>query len=235
MRKNFFYLFFSLLHFSNGFRSFFNRNLRVNSGLYAQDSSILSKLLDLESTLAPNDVGLEPVFYNIGILFCQENKLDNAKVYLTKAKAINPNRTSTHIHLAQISETMNDVESAVASYELVIKNFGSDELSKVAYNNLVAIWLSQRQLDKAVEVTNRFLTLYPIEPTALCAAGVVSSEMGEIDKSIQFFQTLLKISNASNDGTALIVTAYNNLAQLFSLTGDLEKAEEAYGKVIEGE
>jgi tetratricopeptide (TPR) repeat protein len=85
--------------------------------------------------LAPNDIG---VLFQLGLLYYQDNNLDNSRLSLERAISLNENYANARYFLGLIYDKQGDKDKAIEQFENIAKtNPDNQEIQKIL-NNLMA-------------------------------------------------------------------------------------------------
>ena len=113
---------------------------------------------------------------------------------------------------AKAAETAGDLITATTKYEAILQV--SPRLG-AAYNNLGALYIKQRDYQKAAAVLEKGLKIDPKMPSASALLGVSLYEMGEYTKARTALESALR-SNPKDDNAELFLA--NDLIKLDELT-----------------
>ncbi|MGB7844464.1 MAG: tetratricopeptide repeat protein [Candidatus Acidiferrum sp.] len=113
---------------------------------------------------------------------------------------------------AKAAEAAGDLAAATTKYEAILN--ASPRLG-AAYNNLGAIYVRQREYQKAAAVLEKGLKVDSKMPSASALLGIALYEMGEYTKARQHLENALR-GNPKDDNAALFLA--NDLIKLDQLT-----------------
>ena len=163
------------------------------------------------------------IFTNLGVIYQQENKLEEATKLYKKSILEFPKSHEAYANLSSILLNKGQYELA-EKYLLNVINFKPDFLN--AYQNLFNIYLKKNQITRAEGALFKCLK---IEPNNLLTNSNLGRFLLEQDK---LDQAKIYISKAIEIKPDFWI-AYNNLATLEAIKGNLFEAEKNLEKVIE--
>jgi tetratricopeptide (TPR) repeat protein len=133
-------------------------------GHYAEAERAFEKLRDLEPDLAE-------VHANLGAIYFQERKFQQAVPALRQALKLKPGLTMAQTLLAISLSEMGRYEEAVAGLEKGFASSSDPEARRMCGLQLQRAYSGLRRDDKAVEVALKLNRLYPNDPEVLYHSG----------------------------------------------------------------
>lgn len=133
-------------------------------GRYAEAERAFEKLRDLEPDVAE-------VYANLGAIYFQERKFQQAVPALRQALKLKPGLTMTQTLLAISLSEMGRYEEAVAGLEKGFASSSDPEARRMCGLQLQRAYWGLRRDDKAVEVALKLNRLYPNDPEVLYHSG----------------------------------------------------------------
>ena len=196
-------------------------------------------------------------YNNMGMIFFEQGKLDEAIINFQRALEINPRSTAAHHNIADVFSAKRDLDKAIEHYEQVLFVYPDDPL---AHDKMGSIFYSQDKLEEAIDHYRRALRAWPGNAQLHYNVGNVLLAQGKLDEAIDQYQQALsrqpdnaeaRINLASvlcrqgKYGPAIdhyrqalrvrpdLVEVYFNLGSLFCAQGRLSPAVEAYHHALQ--
>ncbi|AOE49822.1 serine/threonine-protein kinase [Kangiella sediminilitoris] len=147
-----------------------------------------------------------------------------------------PKRDDIRFELAQLYINLEQLDKAEIELKHIVEE---DQNHPVAWYELskVAIW--KGQTEKAVDdylvkalVTAKKLKNEQLRGDVLNAFGVAYHRLGELDLSLDYYQQGLEVRQSVGDSRG-IVTSLSNLASIYAVKGQYDKAEQNLYQAIE--
>lgn len=151
---------------------------------------------------------------NLGVLFREQERLDDAIAAYRQALARDPRHAATHYNLGNVYRAKGEIEAAADSYRQAIESNPQDAL---AHCDLGDALQTLGQLQAASAEYRRSLELNPAQPRAWYAAGCAESSRKEYVIAIACFRRALEIQPAWPE-------AQHNLGQVLFKLGQVEEA-----------
>jgi len=104
----------------------------------------------------PREVISSGYYYNLGVLYHYQGKLEEAEKQYLEALRINPNHAEAHNNLGALYHYQGKLEEAEKQYLEAIRINPNDAK---AHNNLGVLYYNQRQLEKAVKHFREFVRI----------------------------------------------------------------------------
>jgi tetratricopeptide (TPR) repeat protein len=122
--------------------------------------------------------------------------------------------------------TMRDRTKGPADLKAFIEKYSESPLKKNAYSYIGSYYRSAGSKEEATEFFEKYVSLYPEEPSALNAyVGRIIRNKDNLDRGIELAEKVLDLMKYNPDPYYT-----KNLAELYALKGDKDKVEEVYGK-----
>lgn len=163
------------------------------------------------------------LYFLMGMLYQQLNKIDQAIDHFSAAVDREPRLDSGHYNLGVLYFSQGDYELAVKAYEKAAKLRPDDP--DILFNYALTL-KTIGDFSAARKQYENVLAQTPEDADTLYNLGVLFRESGETTKATEFFQKTIFIDPC-------YISAHNNLAYLFHKTGQTEKALASYRKVLE--
>ena len=145
--------------------------------------------------------------HNLGRVFFEQGRTDEAMVEYQKALAISPDDAKAHYNLGVLLVEKGRVDEGVAEYQKALAI--SPNLVEV-YNNLGFIFLEKGHLDEAMAQYRKASEINPNVAEVHNGLGAVLFQKGEIAEAMAQFQEALRLKPD-------YIEAQNNLAKLQTL------------------
>lgn len=147
-----------------------------------------------------------------------------------------PNNHETRFSLAQLFIEQQSFEEAERELNTIVK---SDENHPQAWYELAKVSIWQGNTQEAVDnylvkalVTAKKLKDKQLEGDVLNAFGVAYHRLGQLDDALDYYQQGLVFRKAVKDARG-VVTSLSNLAAVYAVKGDYEKAEASLLNALE--
>lgn len=184
-------------------------------------TSALRELLKSEA-LYPDDPFLQN---SLGLTYKAKNRLDLAVKHFNKALEIKPDYAPAKNNLGTVYLDKKEWDTAIKYFKEVLENmlYATPHLALAnlgwAYYNKKKYTISETYYLKALDLEPKFIN-------ALRGLGLTYIAMGRIDEAVEILERAVK----NYPKFALL---YDDLAKVYVLSHDHEKALDAYHKVIE--
>jgi Tfp pilus assembly protein PilF len=218
--------------------------------------SMLYMMIGYEKAWVPSRTSILDTFNNLGNLYNDQGKLDEAEEMYQRAlqgreKALGRDHTSTLEtvnNLGILYADQGKLDKAEEMYQQALQGFeealGRDHTSTLnTFNNLGILYRRQGKLDKAEEMYERALQGYEKalgrDHTSTLNTfnnlGMLYNDQGKLDEAEEMYQRALQGREKAlgRDHTSTLETV-NNLGILYRRQGKLDKAEEMYERALEG-
>lgn len=176
------------------------------------------ELCKKKSSQTPTDSS----YYELGVLYKENDDLENAVKSLKKAIKLNPKRHAAWYELGVICEQKKDYDGAVKNYTESLRLKESSE----AFQNLGVCYLKRGMLKEAYRNLVKAMLLNPNRYTTYNNLGAVLEKIGNYDSAVQMLDIGIKLNPKNTIG-------FYNLGIAFDKKGNFEKAMEAYEKAVE--
>jgi tetratricopeptide (TPR) repeat protein/SAM-dependent methyltransferase len=161
---------------------------------------------------APDHAG---TLHCLGVLVHQRGRTETAVELIGRAVACDDAVPEFHYNLGVALEALNRFETAATHYCRAISL--KPDYAK-AYLNLANVLLGQERLDDAQAACYRAAALEPGWPDAPYNLGVILARRGRFDEAITQFLAVLRLRPDH-------VAAHNQLRAIYTVVGDLDRAE----------
>lgn len=159
----------------------------------------------------------------LGTIAGERGQFARAADYFRRALALDPERQTSLLGLANAYHGLGRDDDAVAGFRRVLDVSGGDSRASYA---IVQILLGRNQLAEAATVLEAAIGTKRPPAILLNALGEVRAQQGRKDEAVSLFQRAI----GENDKLA---TAYFNLGVLHEERGDADRAIEFYRQAIE--
>lgn len=162
-------------------------------------------------------------FYNLGVGYDNQNKLDSASNCFMEAIKLDPDYLKAYGNLGMTLGKQDRYEEAVF-YLLKAITIAPNYFD--AYVNLGSVYGKKGEQENAIVMFNKAISLKPNSHRPYDNLGIIYAQKGEYQTAIQLFRKAIAIApNHSN--------AYLNLAITYQTLGDNVNAELNYKKAFE--
>ncbi len=175
---------------------------------------LINKAIDIE----PN----ERYYYNLGIIFKEQNRLEDAIKMYENVIALNPKHTNACMNLGHILKKLNKHSEAIALYEKVITG---NPTHANAYYSLGLIFQEQNELTKAVMYYEKAIALNINHANVYFNLAVIFKEQNRLDDAQKMYKKAIIIDPTHT-------YAYTNLGNIYKEYNRFESAIEMYEKAI---
>ncbi len=161
-------------------------------------------------------------FVNRGSAYFQTTKYQYALDMFLIAQKIRPNDTTGYVYGAYAAEGLKkDDLVQVYCNKLLSMNYKSLYVYTKTINNAI----NQKDFEKAINLSNKGLTNFPLDHGLLQLRTIAYLESGKIDEGMEVVKTELKSKPYD-------VELLTNLAVFYNYKKDTDKAMEVYTKII---
>jgi len=136
------------------------------AGRYADAEKAFEKLRQLEPTMAE-------VHANLGLIYFQERKFEQAVATLRQALKLKPGLDKTDNLLAMSLSEIGHYSEAVPGLERCLHHFTDTEIKRMCGLELQRAYTGLKKDDKAVEVAMQLNRLFPDDPEILYQTGKI--------------------------------------------------------------
>ncbi|NOZ85028.1 MAG: tetratricopeptide repeat protein [Deltaproteobacteria bacterium] len=186
--------------------------LYFEAGRYSEARPLLESVLAKTGDDSPDDEKAL-IIYRLGFVAEQEEELDDAQDYYTRALELDPAMSTSLEGLARVYYAKENWEDARTAYEEILEKYSrgrTDEESLELYHRLGNVYLQLGRLDDAAALYGRALRLDRTFRPALRAMVDVSSARGDWEEVINYQEQLVEL--AEDDGERLgILTAMGDV------------------------
>ncbi len=168
----------------------------------------------------PND---SEAYQYLSKIYAVENDFDKGIEFLKRASEIDHLNPEMWNDLGALHYSLYRLEEAEKYF---IKAIETDANYSLAYINLMDIYLQQKRLKDAEELSVRYLEIFPEDQTGLKYHGMVCRLRGDFHEAIQY----LSKARDKDEGDTEITY---NLGLCFMSNGDFENAIDYFKKCVE--
>jgi tetratricopeptide (TPR) repeat protein len=136
------------------------------AGRYAEAEKAFEKLRQLEP-------GMAEVHANLGLIYFQERKFEQAVPTLRQALKLKPALTKTDNLLAMSLSELGRYQEAVPGLEKCLHHSSETEIKRMCGLELQRAYIGLKKDDKAVEVAMQLNRLFPDDPEILYQTGKI--------------------------------------------------------------
>ncbi|MEZ5359997.1 MAG: tetratricopeptide repeat protein [Candidatus Zixiibacteriota bacterium] len=158
-----------------------------------------------------------------GLRYYYMYNFDSAVAVLEKTIDRHPDEKSAYLLLASIKLSMGNTQAAEMRY---LQSLEIDPYYKPALNHLAMLYGQIGEFEKAILTINRYIDVAPNEAGPYAAKGKIYADFGEIDKSIEAFETALAKKKDFPESLKM-------LGVLYSFKREFAKSDSAFERVIE--
>ncbi|TVQ04850.1 MAG: hypothetical protein EA359_05050 [Balneolaceae bacterium] len=135
--------------------------------------------------------------YNMGVSIQNDDSLFNATpdpyrvslAHFQNAATINPDSAMTYQVMSSTHFQMNDIDSAISTYELAISLMQQPQVDDYEY--IISLYLFNNQYDEAIAMSNRAQRDYPDEAVFVQFLADAYIQQGERDRAIELIENLI--------------------------------------------
>ncbi|WP_236065945.1 class I SAM-dependent methyltransferase [Prochlorococcus marinus] len=162
------------------------------------------------------DIGFlnETTFSNLGVIYKNSERPEEAIALYKKAIEINPNDPNVHANLGNLYREHGKLDEALA---FTLKSLELKPNNPDAYYNLGGIYKDLGNLDQALASTLKSLELKPDNPTAHMNLGGIYKELGNLDQALASTLKSLELKPDNPD-------SHSNLGGIHKDLGNLDQA-----------
>ncbi len=159
---------------------------------------------------------------NLGVLFEQQNKLEQAVESYQTALGIKSDYAEAYYNLGNVFQRQGQLDAAVQSYQQALSL--NPKIAQ-AHNNLGNVLKQQEKLDEALKSYRQALSLKPDYSEAHCNFGIVLQKHKQFDAALKSYQQALSLKPDYAE-------AHCNLGTLLQERGQLEAAAASYQRAL---
>lgn len=169
----------------------------IRQDVFANEFSLWSDTLQVSprSMIAHN---------NLGNVFAQRGRVDEAMVQYQEALAINPAYAVTHYNLGVAFMQKGRVDEAIAQYQEALKIDPEDAES---HCNLGVSFMQKGRVDEAITQYRKALENNPYNANVHCNLGAALFQQRRIDEAIDQFQQALRLKPDYGDALTNLAKA----------------------------
>ncbi len=220
--------------------------------VYRHTSSIDSALMYFNkmhevATSTKNKVLQKQSFLNVGVAQLFQGSLDKAltnfvsSLRLADEQQDKNTAARCYVNIGNINRMQSRFDKAIESYDKAIEyatELKNDDLLNRAFNNKAASYLQSKDYKKAEETLNfaliqsRKLKDLGSESNNLANFGYLSSELGQHEKALVYYQQAIAIKEQLKDNVS-ITKITNNMGDEYVALKDFAKAEAFFAKGLQ--
>ena len=160
---------------------------------------------------------------NVGAVFFDHEKYDEAEEHFNKALGINPDFILTKINIGYLLRRKNKMDEAIECFREVLS---VKKDSPKVYNELGMAYAYKKEYGLAIECYKRAIELKADNPDAYNNWGMVLKDLGRMDEAIEYFKEALGVKEDWPQ-------VHNELGLAYAYKGEYETAIECYKRAIE--
>ena len=188
------------------------------------DPSIVKKKREFYLELCKKKISKEPnasSYYELGILYKENNNFNDALGSFKKAIELNPNNNMALFELGVIYEQQKNFDEAIKNY---IESLRIKENSD-AFQNLGVCYLKKGMYESAYINLTKAMLLNPNKYTIYNNLGAALEKSGNLDSASQMLEIAVKLNPKNTIG-------FYNLGIVLDKKRDFENAIKNYGKAV---
>ena len=213
---------------------------------------LLNKALKIgQQIYDENHPKLSFVYFEFGMLYYKQSKIQEALHYLIKAKDCRGEDNLKYAQIcSRISEiymSMGDMQEAenytMEAFNIRLKVYGEDNPAMIStYNLLGSFYCNKGEYDKALVYIEKAISLCKIKSgdmhfslIASCSfAGGINMRMGRYEEALKWFMLTLEITkNYYGEEHSKTADAYANVGGIYMYSGKYEEAIDMLEKALQ--
>ena len=151
---------------------------------------------------------------NLGAIFFQQGRLDEAMGYFQKALELEPDDANAHFNLARVLLKKQRLDESVAHFQRVLEIEPNDAK---AQSDLGSVFLQKGQAHEAIAHFRKALEIQPDFAEGHNNLGWVLLQIGRLDEAVGHFQKVVEIHPENAE-------AHNNLGWVLLQGGRVDEA-----------
>ena len=161
-------------------------------------------------------------YYELGILYKENNLPEEAKQSFEKAVELNPKYSMALFELGVVAEQQNNYDNSIKYYKESLRITENSD----SFQNLGVCYLKKGNLEDAYANLTKAMLLNPNNYTIYNSIGAVLEKSGNYDMAVQMLEIAIKLNPKNTIG-------FYNLGIALDKKGDFENAAKSYEKAIE--
>ena len=161
-------------------------------------------------------------YYNLGLSYDREGKLEEAMSHYLTAIRLEPYLAKAHNNLGNIYGKQGRFPEAIREFQTVL---AFDPADAAAHSNLGVAYAKQGQFAEALQEFRTALGLNPDFAEAYKNLGIAYMDMNRMDEAAGYLQAALKINPDAAD-------AHNNLGIIYAWRGSYAEALEHFKAAV---
>jgi len=162
---------------------------------------------------------------NLGELFAQQGRLDEAAMHFTKALEINPSFAHALHNMGMIFVQRGNLDEAISEFQKAIE---LEPTFADAYNKLGAALANRGRLDEAIASFSKAIEINPAYGSAHANLGSVYEQQGRPPEAIAEYALAIQ----STADTAMAAQTHFKLGRLLAKTGKRKEAVENFKEAL---
>jgi len=162
---------------------------------------------------------------NLGELFAQQGRLDEASMHFTKALEINPSFAHARHNMGMIFVQRGNLDEAISEFQKAIE---LEPTFADAYNKLGAALANRGRLDEAIASFSKAIEINPAYGSAHANLGSVYEQQGRLPEAIAEYTLAIR----STADTAMAAQTHFKLGRLLAKTGKRKEAVENFKEAL---
>lgn len=164
-------------------------------------------------------------YNNLGVVYKERGEFDRAIEQFEKSLRANRNYTAVYFNLGDVQYRLGNYENAVAYLNQALTGKLNPQLHLDILNKLGRTYSAMGQTERAIEIFEKAVKLFPSSIVLLNNLGVQYIKNGQTDSAIELYEKAIKIEAKSY--------LYSNLASAYAKKGDEEKSRLMQQKALE--
>jgi len=169
-----------------------------------------------------NDPNFSLAHFNLGVLYEDQDKLEEAEAAWKKAIEVDPDHAAAHYNLGVLYKDQDKLEEAEAEY---LKAIEVDPDLADAHHNLGVLYKDQDKLEEAEAAWKKAIEVDPDLAAAHNNLGVLYKDQGKLEEAEAEYLKAIEVDPG-------LAAAYINLVLIYRMQSQLKKAESTYQVLI---
>lgn len=196
----------------------------INQGRYEEAEKLLKKALDVN----PKD---EEAHFQLGMLYCFQEKLELSESAFFEALEINPNNSETYTELGRLYRNFRLFDKAEPMFEKAIQ---VDPKNERAHYEFGKFYIDQEKLTEAEKLLVRAIEINPESVEGLIGLGRLNRKKGQLERAEPQLLLALKVNKKQgNTNTQNEAIALDELSRVYRRENRLEEADKIEARLLE--